>query len=143
MNSGGLGIICIPSKAYASRSKAPCNSERATPPHCQAADEHIKFPYVTANFGKPAPLGSLVGKNEIAARGISEIHECLPDLWVSVDRGKPAPKMFEQVMNQRDGYAMTLLWIEDRSEDDEEEFDREENLTSAQRYRDRIHRSSR
>ena len=75
--------------------------------------------------------------------GITEITECLPDHWISVERGKAAPKLYEQVMNQRDNFAMTMLWIEIESETDDEEFDKEENMTSAQRYRDRISRSAR
>lgn len=76
-------------------------------------------------------------------RGITEITEGLPDNWINVERGQPAPKLYEQVMKQRDNFAMTMLWIEIESENDDEDFDREENLTSKQRYRDRMSRFSR
>jgi hypothetical protein len=62
---------------------------------------------------------------------------------INVERGKAAPKLYEQVMKQRDNFAMTMLWIETESENDEEDSDREENLTSKQRYQDRMSRYSR
>jgi hypothetical protein len=67
----------------------------------------------------------------------------LPDHWIGVDRGKPAPKLYEQIMRQRDNYSMIMLWL-DNSENNsnEEDFDRDENLTASQRLRDRIYRSS-
>jgi hypothetical protein len=105
--------------------------------------KHFKFPYISVDIGKGAHEGSLVSRNVSMARDITEINVCLPDYWINVERGQPAPKLYEQVMKQRDNFAMTMLWIEIEDEGDGEEFDKEENMTSAQRYRDRISRSSR
>jgi Zn-dependent peptidase ImmA (M78 family) len=104
--------------------------------------KHLKFPYISAIFGKAAPIQSLISRSESKGRGITEITECLPDLWISVERGKPAPKLYEQVMKQKDNFAMTMLWLENEYAD-EDDFDKEENMTSAQRYRDRTSRFSR
>jgi IrrE N-terminal-like domain len=101
--------------------------------------KHLKFPYISIDFGKAAPKQSLISRNASTGRGITEIAECLPDLWINVERGKAAPKLYEQVMNQRDNFAMTMLWLEKENVDDED-FDKEENMTSAQRYRDRLSR---
>ena len=98
--------------------------------------KNFKFPYVLIDIGKPAPKQSLVSRTAASGRGVTEICECLPDIWVSVERGKAAPKLYEQTMIQRDNFAMTMLWLE--IEADEEDFDREEDLTSAQRYKDRM-----
>jgi Zn-dependent peptidase ImmA (M78 family) len=104
--------------------------------------KHLKFPYISTDFGKTAPIQSLISRSASNGRGITELTECLPDLWISVERGKAAPKLYEQVMKQRDNFAMTMLWLETESID-EEDFDKEENMTSAQRHRDRISRFSR
>jgi hypothetical protein len=104
--------------------------------------KHFKFPYVAVDIGKVALGGSLVSRNASMGRGIREITEGLPDNWINVERGQPAPKLYEQVMKQRDNFAMTILWIENEGENDDEDFDREENLTSKQRYRDRMSRFS-
>jgi hypothetical protein len=103
--------------------------------------KHLKFPYVSIDVGRAAPKQSLISRSASTGRGITEIAECLPDIWINVERGKTAPKLYEQTMHQRDNFAMTMLWLE--NEDDEEDVDKEENLTSAQRYRDRISRHSR
>jgi hypothetical protein len=104
--------------------------------------KHFKFPYVVIDIGKPAPEGSLVSRNAPKGGGISEITEGLPDHWINVKRGQPAPKLYEQVMKQRDNFAMTMLWLESENVD-EADFEKDENMTSAQRYRDRVSRFSR
>ena len=106
--------------------------------------KHFKFPYIVVDIGKAAPEGSLLSRNVSMGGGATEISECLPDHWISVERGQPAPKLYEQVMKQRDNFAMTMLWIEVETENqNEEDFDREENLTAKQRYRDRMSRFAR
>jgi Zn-dependent peptidase ImmA (M78 family) len=104
--------------------------------------KHPSFPYVTVDIGRPAPSRS-GAKINLSTGTITEVAECLPDHWIGVDRGKPAPKLYEQIMRQRDNYSMIMLWL-DNSENNsnEEDFDRDENLTASQRLRDRIYRSS-
>jgi hypothetical protein len=106
--------------------------------------KHSKFPYVVTDFNRPLSPGCLLSRSASREAGTTEISECLPNLWIGVERGRPAPKLYEQVMKQRNNFAMTMLWIETESEnDDEDVFNREENLTSRQRYQDRISRFSR
>jgi len=103
--------------------------------------KHPSFPYVAADIGRP--VWSHSGA-KISIGEVTEIAECLPDHWIGVDRGKPAPKLYEQIMRQRDNFSMVMLWIDNSEIDsDEEDFDRDENLTASQRLRDRIYRSSR
>lgn len=99
--------------------------------------KHLKFPYLQIEFGKPVHSSALLPSNQ----RISEFRECLPDIWINIERGKRAPRLFEQILLQRNNFAMTMLWLEDEADEDED-FDRNENMTSAQRYRDRIHRNS-
>ena len=100
---------------------------------------HPSFPYVAVDVGVPAPTRSGV----TSAGRVTDLRECLPDHWIRVERGRPAPKLYEQIIAQRNDYSMTMLWLE-KAEDnsDDEVLDREENLTASQRLRDRIHRSS-
>jgi hypothetical protein len=99
--------------------------------------KNLKFPFVLIGIGNAVPNQSLVFRSTSIDRGITEIAECLPNLWISVERGRPAPKLYEQVMKQRGNFAMTMLWLESESAD-AEDFDKEENMTSAERYRARI-----
>jgi hypothetical protein len=105
--------------------------------------KHFKFPYVEIGPGRTVSDGTLVSRNALSGRGITEIMECLPDHWINIERGTAAPKLYEQMMQQRDGFAMTMLWVEFQGEYEEEDFDGEEDLTSKQRYRDRMVRFSR
>ena len=94
------------------------------------------FPYITAEIGTPIP-----NSTSVSNRDLMNVGECLPDHWISVERGKKAPKLYEQAMQQRNNFAITMLWLEMEGESDEDEFDRDENLTAAQRLRDRINRT--
>jgi len=102
--------------------------------------KHLKFPYIVIDIGQAAPNGSLLSRSAPNRRRVTDIVESLPDHWISVERGKAAPKLYEQVMMQRDNFAMTMLWIEFGNEDDD--YDRDDDLTSKQRYRDRMSRFS-
>jgi Zn-dependent peptidase ImmA (M78 family) len=94
------------------------------------------FPYITAEIGTPVP-----NSTSVSNRDLMNVVECLPDHWISVERGKKAPKLYEQAMQQRNNFAITMLWLEMEGEPDEDEFDRDEHLTAAQRLRDRINRT--
>lgn len=103
--------------------------------------KHLKFPFITSQLGQVVPKEALLLRSPVECK-TTEIKECLPDLWIDVERGKRAPKMFEQVLKQRGNFSITMLWLEHANgSGDEEEFDREENMTSAQRFRERVGRN--
>jgi hypothetical protein len=41
----------------------------------------------------------------------SDVCECVRDIWIDVERGRRAPKLFEQVLGQRDDFAIVMLWL--------------------------------
>jgi hypothetical protein len=94
------------------------------------------FPYITAEVGRPAPNSTTVSN-----RDFMKLVECLPDHWIRVERGKGAPKLYEQVMKQRNNFAITMLWLEMDAKPDDDDFDSDENLTAAERLRDRLNRT--
>jgi hypothetical protein len=74
--------------------------------------KHIKFPFITVRSGQSVPDGSLL-KRGGARRGLaSDLCACIPDIWIDVERGKPAPQLYEQVLGQRDDFAIIMLWLE-------------------------------
>ncbi len=90
-----------------------------------------RFPFIKMNPNQKVPLQSLYcrwNKTNVA----SDIEECLPNLWIDVEYGKPAPKLYEQVYPQQDGYGLIMLWIEPT----EDEYE-DEDKTSKERLRDR------
>jgi len=100
------------------------------------AYKHFKFPFIVVPNGQEVPQNSLL-KRKGARQGVaSDICECIPDIWIDVVRGRPAPALYEQVLGQRDEFAIVMLWLEP-PEDDEEE-DRDDERTSKERYRARV-----
>jgi hypothetical protein len=100
--------------------------------------KHLKFPFITVANGHVVPQGSLLKRIGARKGAVSEICECVPDIWINVDRGRPAPKLYEQVLGQRDDFAIVMLWLE--IPDDEDEEDEGENLTAKERFRRRAER---
>jgi hypothetical protein len=81
----------------------------------------IRFPYLQPKYGERVPSGSLYHRGDRTAGKSTEMESCLPDIWVNVERGIAAPAMVEQVYYQSDGYALLMLKISVRDEDDEDE----------------------
>jgi hypothetical protein len=97
--------------------------------------KHPKFPFIIVRSGDAVPQGSLL-KRRGARKGIaSDVSECVPDLWINVERGRCAPRLYEQVLGQSDDLAIVMLWLEPADEDEDNEW---ENLTSRERYRKHI-----
>ncbi len=98
--------------------------------------KHLNFPFLTVRNGQVVPDGSLL-KRRGAREGIaSDVCECVPDIWINVERGKPAPHLYEQVLGQRDDFAILMLWLEPRDENEEED-DAEAEMTAKERFRAR------
>jgi uncharacterized protein DUF955 len=103
--------------------------------------KHFKFPFVTVRNGQAVPDGSLLGRHGARNGVASDICACVPDVWIDVERGKPAPQLYEQVLGQRDGFAIVMLWLELPEEDDDEDLDGER--TAKERFHQQRERFSR
>jgi hypothetical protein len=80
-----------------------------------------KFPFVTAKLKAPVPVGSMFRKNQHNVGTVSVSQACVPENWIDTDSFRKTPELFEQVMWQREGYAMILLTLIRPDEDDEYE----------------------
>jgi Zn-dependent peptidase ImmA (M78 family) len=94
----------------------------------------LNFPRIAVDYGRPVPMGSQFHKKGLDQSFASELAECVPDVWLDVERGRRAPTLYEQVYPQRNGFALIMLWLE-LPEDDEDEQD--DDRTSKERLRDR------
>lgn len=92
----------------------------------------LKFPYLNVTTGNAVPHGSAARRRPGVVGTQSEFLECIPEIWVDLDRAAGKPAMYEQVFWQRNGFAMVLLWVEDL--DLEEDAYEDEDLTARQRY---------
>ncbi len=91
-----------------------------------------KFPFITTAIRNAVPKGSLYSRKSHEKGIASDIDATMAGVWIDVPFGKRAPELYEQVLPQRDGYALIMLWLEVADDDDEDD-----ERTSAQRYRDR------
>jgi Zn-dependent peptidase ImmA (M78 family) len=93
-----------------------------------------RFPFITAGRNQPVPRGSLFHRPGMKPGIPSDIDARLPDLWIDVERGRPAPGMSEQVCLQANGYALIMLWYEPA---DDPENDDDADRTARDRWKDR------
>jgi hypothetical protein len=87
----------------------------------------LRFPFIQPNIGTPVPPASLYHRTRDRSGALSEFSECVPDLWIEVTRGIRAPAMYEQVLHQRDDYALVLLHLEPQKESEDDDEDRLES----------------
>ncbi len=81
-----------------------------------------KFPFITTNLKAAVPVGSMLHKRTHEAGLVSDHLPCVLENWIDTPRGAITPELFEQLMWQRNGYAMILLTLV-RPDEDEEELD--------------------
>jgi hypothetical protein len=93
------------------------------------------FQYALGHLkNQKVPLGALFYRGDHKVGEPSDIAETCSELWLEQRRGKPLPVLYEQVYRQQQGFGMIMLWAE---EVDDEEYDEDENRTSAQRLANR------
>jgi Zn-dependent peptidase ImmA (M78 family) len=94
-----------------------------------------RFPYMSVKKGDPVPPYSLYFRAPKVLSQATNLVEARAEHWLQSDWGKPMAELSEQVMDQQNGYALILLSAELPL--DEGDQDREESMTSKQRYRER------
>ncbi|UVC17079.1 ImmA/IrrE family metallo-endopeptidase [Mesorhizobium onobrychidis] len=99
--------------------------------------DYAKFPGLWAERARPVSPYSLLRRRTHQEGVPSDIDETDAGVWIDVQRGSKPPALYEQVLLQRDGFAMIMLSMNPLNEDEE---DPEDDLTSAQRLRRRLDR---
>jgi hypothetical protein len=93
------------------------------------------FPFVIPRWGAPIPIESLLRRRKHDAGIASEIDDTDAGVWIDVEHGKRASKLYEQVYPQQGGYALILLSLELKDADEAEEEDEIERRWSAPIFR--------
>jgi hypothetical protein len=78
-----------------------------------------EFPYVlNVRNGQPLPKDS---PSRLPGEGVTEMEELEADMWLDAGRGKPLPeKIYEQTLFQLDGYKVSMLFVDDIPDDEDE-----------------------
>lgn len=100
--------------------------------------KHINFPKIGISDGMPVPKDSMYYYAANGGEDMTEVVSNNAGLWLETSWGKKLPDLYEQVLHQQEGYAIILLWTE--KEEDYEDDDPEESMTSKERLK---HRSGR
>ena len=80
-----------------------------------------EFPRLSARRGESLPSGCSTLSAPLLLHSATPWQEMDGSVWLESDRGKRSPLILEQSMRQRNGYQITLLFIEASLEEDEEE----------------------
>lgn len=70
------------------------------------------FPWIDPRIGEAVPAESIADGHELSPGQISSMEECDPDTWLSASAARKVEVLSEQVLAQRDGWAMILLHAE-------------------------------
>lgn len=97
----------------------------------------LKFPNLSLPPGATVSAHSLLHRRKHELGVASEIDETEASVWLPVERGRRLAPLYEQVLLQREGFAMIML-SRDPSSGDEEDDDEEADMTSAERLKRRI-----
>lgn len=95
------------------------------------------FPRLAVRPKDKLPSGSLTARMPPAPlRQASEWIETEGDVWLETEYGKPAPRVLEQGLRQKNGYQITLLMVDrDELEQEDEDAELEESYTPRFRRR--------
>ncbi|WP_197092117.1 MULTISPECIES: ImmA/IrrE family metallo-endopeptidase [Mesorhizobium] len=96
------------------------------------------FPFLSVPAGAQVPDYSLLRRRRHQLGVASEIDETDAGVWLDIRRGQQPAKLYEQVLLQRDGFALVMLSRDLASADDEDD-DEEAEMTSAERLKRRLH----
>ncbi len=79
-------------------------------------------PFIQWGIKQPVPQGSIYHRRSQIVGSVSDCAECLPDVWINVERGRRAPALFEQVYTQSGGFSLILLRLESYEDYEEDEL---------------------
>jgi IrrE N-terminal-like domain len=82
-------------------------------------------PFLDIARGNPLPPGSLSARGRGQPGHLSEWTESSPEIWFGASRRISSKVLYEQFLEQQDGYRLTMLTIDDMPDEDEPDEDNE------------------
>jgi IrrE N-terminal-like domain len=121
-------------RAYAQYHEAPIAIVVVKQGRVQRFYKNSRFPRLCIAPGAAVPRASIYHQAVASNIQLTEIKEAAVAHWLESDWGRKIQALYEQVLLQREGYALILLTAEDEDEDDD---DPDEERTSLQRLAQR------
>lgn len=82
-------------------------------------------PFLDVTRGNPLPLGSLSARGRGQPGHLSEWTETVAEIWFGATRRVAGKVVYEQFLEQKDGYCLTMLTVDDLPAEDEPDEDAE------------------
>jgi len=70
------------------------------------------FPWIEPSIGDAVPSGSIASSHPLMPGEMTALEECEPDTWLGTSAARNVEVLSEQVLAQKDGWAMVLLHAE-------------------------------
>jgi Zn-dependent peptidase ImmA (M78 family) len=92
-------------------------------------------PFLDPKPGAPLPSASLSARGRVEPGHLSEWTETAPETWFGVSRRLVGKVLYEQFLEQQDGYRLTMLTIDDIPNEEEPDEDEELEESYTPRFR--------
>lgn len=92
-------------------------------------------PFLDIQKGNPLPSGSLSARARGQPGHLSEWTETAPEIWFGASRRLSGKVLYEQYLEQQDGFRLTMLTIDDVPDEDEPDEDEELEDSWSVRFR--------
>ncbi|MGE5502351.1 MAG: ImmA/IrrE family metallo-endopeptidase [Ignavibacteriales bacterium] len=108
-------------RRYVSTHREPCAVVVSQNGKVLRVYRHEAFPYVEVERDMPVPKLSASARASLKEGELTGWTEIDGGVWLSAKRGRRSPKVFEQVLGQRNGFRLTALTVEDDEDSDDDE----------------------
>ena len=95
------------------------------------------FPFIEVQPRKPLPADSLSARQRGEPGNLTEWTETAPETWLGSSRRLAGKVVYEQFLEQQDGYRLTMLTIDDMPDEEEPDEDAQLEESWAVRFRRR------
>jgi Zn-dependent peptidase ImmA (M78 family) len=93
------------------------------------------FPFLDLRRGDPLPAASISAKRQGVAGQMSDWSETAPEIWLGTSHRLRGKILYEQFLEQANGYRLTMLTIDDAPDIDEPDEDEELEESWTPRFR--------
>ena len=82
--------------------------------------DQADFPWLAPRIGHAVPVGSIAHAHQVKVAELTGFEDCEPDVWFNERDARRVDVLTEQLLGQRNGFAMLLLHAELIDEDEAE-----------------------
>lgn len=95
------------------------------------------FPFIDLRRDQPLPANSISARQDATPGQMSEWSETAPEVWIDVPPKFRGKVLYEQFLDQTNGYRLSMLTIDDAPDNDEPDEDEELEESWTPRFRRR------